>query len=114
MRTSYLPKKLVVVIALFLSAALVSASCTSRTTMLEPPLVRELQRRESSRININTASRDELESLPQVGPVLAEKIIVHRTRYGPFRKREHLLIVEGMSEKRFDQIEEFIEVDRVP
>ena len=52
-------------------------------------------------VNINTADRPLLESLPNVGPVLAEKIIEHRTRYGPFRKVEHLLLIEGVSEKRF-------------
>jgi competence ComEA-like helix-hairpin-helix protein len=60
------------------------------------------------RININMATSAEFESLPGIGPGLAARIIEHRARYGPFRRVEHLLIVRGISERRFAQMRPFI------
>ena len=62
-------------------------------------------------LNINNADVDSLQSLPGIGPQLAAKIIEHRTRYGPFRKREHLLIVEGISEARYREVAKLITTD---
>jgi competence protein ComEA len=59
-------------------------------------------------VSINRASREELERLPGVGPVLAARIIEHRERRGPFRKVEHLLIVRGMSDRRFRELRALI------
>ena len=61
------------------------------------------------RLNINTATSAELERLPGIGPAFAARIIAHRERYGPFRRVEHLLIVTGISERRFAEIRPFIE-----
>jgi competence ComEA-like helix-hairpin-helix protein len=52
-------------------------------------------------INLNTATLEELEKLPGIGQVLAGRIIEHRERYGPFRRAEHLMMVRGISERRF-------------
>ncbi len=52
-------------------------------------------------ISINEASREELERLPGIGPALAARIVEHRERHGPFRRAEHLLVVRGISERRF-------------
>ncbi|MGH9943991.1 MAG: ComEA family DNA-binding protein [Pyrinomonadaceae bacterium] len=57
-----------------------------------------------SRININTAAREELEKLPGVGAGLAARIVEHRERYGPFRRAEHLMMVRGISERRFAEL----------
>jgi len=63
-----------------------------------------------SRININTASADELEKLPGIGMGLAERIIEHREKFGPFRRPEHLIIVRGISDKRFRALQDLITV----
>lgn len=63
------------------------------------------------RININTASASELETLPGIGKGFAEKIVEHREKYGPFRKPEHLLIVRGISQKRFERLRDLITVE---
>ena len=63
------------------------------------------------RININTASADELEKLPGIGKGLAERIIEHREKFGPFRKPEHLIIVRGISDKRFHALQDLITVE---
>ena len=52
-------------------------------------------------VNINRATRGELERLPGVGPALAQRIIEPRERHGAFRRVEHLLVVRGISERRF-------------
>ena len=63
------------------------------------------------RININTASAADLEKLPGIGPALASRIIEHREKYGPFRRPEHLIIVRGISERRFRALQNLITVE---
>jgi len=62
-------------------------------------------------ININTASRAELEKLPGIGEGLAARIIEHRGLHGAFRRAEHLIMVRGISERRFDELRAFVTVD---
>lgn len=50
----------------------------------------------SFRIDINTATAEELALLPRVGPVLANKIINHRAQHGPFKTNTALLNVSGI------------------
>jgi competence protein ComEA len=52
-----------------------------------------------------------LETLPGIGPALAARIVEQRTRFGPFRRVEHLLIVRGISEQRFRQLRPLINVE---
>ena len=62
-------------------------------------------------VNINAASLDELERLPFVGESTARKIIEHRETYGNFRRPEHLLLIEGISDRKFRKIREKIKVE---
>jgi competence protein ComEA len=57
-----------------------------------------------SPININTATPQELEKLPGVGKVIAERIVAHREQYGPFRRAEHLMMVRGISDRKFREM----------
>src|SRR6185295_15959296 len=52
-------------------------------------------------VNINSASPAELERLPGIGRGLAARIVAHRAEYGPFRRPEHLMMVRGISDRRF-------------
>jgi competence ComEA-like helix-hairpin-helix protein len=63
------------------------------------------------RIDINSASRQELERLPGIGEGLAARIIEHRQRHGRFRRVEHLVMVRGISERRFEQLRRFVKVE---
>lgn len=59
-------------------------------------------------VNINTASSDELELLPRVGPALAGRIIEFRETNGPFRSVDEILAVKGIGESSFEKLEPFI------
>lgn len=59
-------------------------------------------------LDINTATLEQLDTLPGIGPVLAQAIIDYRTKYGPFLYVEDLLRVPGLGEKRLAAILEFI------
>lgn len=61
-----------------------------------------------NRISLTTASQDELETLPGVGPVLAERIIAHRERSGGFTAVEDLLQIEGIGDKTFAQLRDLV------
>jgi competence ComEA-like helix-hairpin-helix protein len=65
----------------------------------------------AKRININTASASQLEELPGVGKVLAERIVAHREQYGPFRRAEHLMMVRGFSDNKFRKIRDLVTVE---
>ena len=59
-------------------------------------------------ININTASRSELEKLPGVGPVTARAIIDHREKHGRFNQPEDIMQVPGIKESRYQALEDYI------
>ena len=89
--------------------ALGSICACSSTTARKVDLQSDANHRSAIVININTATAVELETLPHVGAVLAQRIVEHRNRYGAFRRPEHLLEVEGISEKRFRELKEYID-----
>jgi competence ComEA-like helix-hairpin-helix protein len=62
-------------------------------------------------LNINVASASELEKLPGVGKVIAERIITYRAEYGPFRRAEHLMMVRGISDRKFREMRPMIVVE---
>jgi competence protein ComEA len=51
-------------------------------------------------VNLNTATLDQLESLPGIGPALGQRILDYRQVHGPFRSVDDLLNVSGIGEKR--------------
>jgi competence ComEA-like helix-hairpin-helix protein len=59
-------------------------------------------------VNINTASVDELITLPGIGPTLAARIIAFRTEFGPFNSVEDLLRVRGIRSKLLEKIRDRI------
>ncbi|MDI1241576.1 MAG: helix-hairpin-helix domain-containing protein [bacterium] len=62
-------------------------------------------------ININTATLDELQRIPYVGEKVAERIVEHREINGPFRRVEHLMLIQGISDKRFRKIRPLVRVE---
>ncbi|MEJ5224358.1 MAG: helix-hairpin-helix domain-containing protein [Anaerolineales bacterium] len=61
-------------------------------------------------ININTATQAQLETLPGIGPTLAQRIIAYRTENGRFTRIEDLLKVSGVSNAILDRIRNQITV----
>ena len=59
-------------------------------------------------VNLNTAGREELETLPGIGPVIAGHIIEYREKIGGFKSTEELIHVKGIGENTLDKIREFI------
>lgn len=51
-------------------------------------------------VNINTATAEELDELPGIGPALAEAIIQYRTEHGSFASEEELIQVSGIGESK--------------
>jgi len=51
-------------------------------------------------LDLNTASAADLEALPGVGPVLAQRIVQYRESQGPYKKFDDLLAVHGLGKKK--------------
>jgi competence protein ComEA len=60
------------------------------------------------RININTATAEELEALPGVGEVIAGRIVAYREENGPFRSADDLIHVEGIADRAIDDMRELV------
>ncbi|OQX86138.1 hypothetical protein B6D60_06745 [candidate division KSB1 bacterium 4484_87] len=66
------------------------------------------KKRRDFRININTASADEMVNLPRVGPVLAKRIVDYREQHGYFDSVEELIRVKGIGKKRLEKLKPFV------
>lgn len=64
----------------------------------------------SGRLDINTATAEELTTLPGIGDVRAEAIVRYRDANGPFMRVEDLLEVEGIGPTTLEAIRDLIEV----
>lgn len=64
--------------------------------------------KDSSKININTATLEELDKLPGVGEATANKIISHREENGQFKNIEDIKNVNGIGDKKFENMKELI------
>ena len=62
------------------------------------------------RVNLNTASVEELVSLPGIGPSYAKRILDYREKNGPFKKVEDLLSIQGIGEKTLERIRDRVTV----
>lgn len=61
-------------------------------------------------INLNTATVDQLETLPGIGRKTAERILEYRTKSGSFKRIEELMNVKGIGEKSFLKLKPLIVV----
>lgn len=72
--------------------------------------VNQIQKDSSGKININKADETQLQEIPGVGPVTAERIIQYRKETGRFSSIEDIKNVSGIGEKTFEKIREHITV----
>ncbi len=61
-------------------------------------------------VDINTASPEELDKLPGIGPTTAQNIIEYREVFGPFARIEDIVNVSGIGSATFEAIEDLITV----
>ena len=64
----------------------------------------------AARVNINTATADELATLPGIGPSYARRIVEFREKNGPFKRVEDLLSVQGIGDKTLERIRDRVTV----
>lgn len=64
----------------------------------------------TSKININTATQAQLETLPGIGPSTATKILAYRKEKGKFSKVEDIKEVSGIGNAKFEKIKDYITV----
>ena len=70
----------------------------------------EDKNKEVNKININTATQTQLESLPGIGPSIATKIINYRKENGKFNKIEDIKEVSGIGNNKFEKIKAYITI----
>lgn len=63
-------------------------------------------------VNINTANSEELQLVPGIGPVTAEKILQMRKSYGPFKSVDDLRAIRGIGPKRLEKMRKYLTVGK--
>ncbi|NIA29287.1 MAG: hypothetical protein GWP06_05140 [Actinobacteria bacterium] len=63
------------------------------------------------KVNINTADIEMLQSLPGIGPSMAQRIIDYRRSFGPFQSTGDLINIKGIGPKTFDKLKKAVTVN---
>ena len=90
------------------SSATAPAACLSGST--PPPTGAGGQPLATGRINLNSATLAQLDGLPHIGPVLAQRILDFRTEHGRFASVDELNEVSGIGEKTFADLQPLVTV----
>jgi len=64
----------------------------------------------STPLDLNSATPEQLEQLPGIGPSAAQAIVNFRTKSGPFRRVEDLLSIRGISQRKLDELRPYVTV----
>jgi competence protein ComEA len=92
--------RIVCVVALCLGLALSSVS-----VMAQKPAPASTEK-----VNLNTATSEQLQSIPGIGPSTAKSILDYRAKVGKFSKIEEVINVKGIGEKKFQKIKDRLAV----
>jgi competence protein ComEA len=107
---------LMMIFALGITAAAATASTIDSQTPAAKATTRSSPRGSSAKatpsapVNLNTATEAQLETLPGVGPKVAQRIIEFRQKNGNFKKAEDLMNVRGIGEKNFLKLKPLVTV----
>jgi competence protein ComEA len=77
------------------------------------PQRKKTQKPKTTVVHLNTASAEELEALPSIGPKTAQAIVRYREKYGPFRSIDQLDDVKRIGPKTIERIRPFLVIDSV-
>ena len=83
----------------------------SRTDEAQAPAEQEDAPEKTGPIDLNTASLEELMTLPRIGEKIAQRILDYRAQYGRFSAPEQLMDVEGIGEATFDGLKDLVTVE---
>ena len=78
--------------------------------IVEQQVKTKSDKQNSTTININTATLEELDTLPGIGPAIAKRIVDFRKEQ-PFKKIEDIMLVKGIGKKKFAKLRERITVE---
>lgn len=92
-------------IAVFLSAVALLVVCVAARADKTPP---------TKPIDLNLANVKELQELPGVGPVTAQRIVDMRQKSGRFHRVEDLLAIRGISQKKLDAMRPYVTISAPP
>ena len=88
--------RIMCVLALCLGLALSSVSVMAQKSAAAP----------AEKINLNTATSEQLQAIPGIGPTTAKNILDYRAKVGKFNKIEEIINVKGIGEKKFQKIKD--------
>jgi competence ComEA-like helix-hairpin-helix protein len=77
--------------------------CTGAFAKKKPP---------AKPVNINSATAEELQQVPGIGPATAEKILQMRKSYGAFKSVDDLLAIRGLGAKRLEKMRKYLTVGK--
>ena len=93
-----------------LAAALSAAPVGVQTPPPASPSSQTNPAPQGAALNLNTATKAELEKLPGVGAAMAQRILDYRQKIGAFKKSEELMNVQGIGEKSFLKLKPLVTV----
>jgi competence protein ComEA len=98
-------------LCIFACGFLIGRNANSSTiTVRDPSVTTTNSTVTSKKININTASVEELTLLPGIGDKLANRIIDYRSNIGPFRTISDLTNVDGIGDEKFMKLMDYITI----
>ena len=89
----------IVALVLAVAAVILAAASASTAAKKQPP---------AQPIDLNSATIEQLEQLPSVGPGVAKAIVDFREKSGPFRRVEDLLAIRGITKQRLEKIRPYV------
>jgi competence protein ComEA len=75
-------------------------------SMSIPALAQKTAHPSTEKVSLNTATAQQLQTLPGVGPATAKNIIEYRAKAGKFNRLEEVINVKGIGEKKFQKIKD--------